>query len=226
MKVLELNNFTSHLDIRKIQTLWYGNRHFEAAKVMIFPYGGNAILVNNFAADLDQGQHDQLTDFNLSNHVEAISNGQFKIGQLHVALALKDMNTTLLENFAHVFLYDSNFQRFKLYSLLIDLFAKGMTVDLRQLQFNTEDGPVTLQAQINSPLTGAGQFRAFASVRKSEYPGYRQCSSGMVEKKSDRVLSNQTNRKSGIEGQSGKHRSGIYRSLVVASFADVLKADR
>ena len=153
VKVLELNNFTSHLDIRKIQTLWYGNRHFEAAKVMIFPYGGNAIIANNFAADLDQGQHDQLTDFNLSNHIQAISNGQFKIGELHVALTLKDMNTTLLENFAHVFLYDSDFQRFKLYSLLIDLFAKGMTVDLRQLQFNTEDGPVALQAQINSPLS-------------------------------------------------------------------------
>jgi hypothetical protein len=28
-----------------------------------------------------------------------------------------------------------------------------MTVDLKQLQFNTEDGPVSLQAQINSPLT-------------------------------------------------------------------------
>ena len=130
VKVLELNNFTSRLDIRKIQTLWYGNRHFEAAKVMIFPYGGNAITANNFAADLDQDQHDQLTDFKLSNHVQNISNGQFKIDELRVALALKDMNTILLENFAHVFLYDSNLQRFKLYSLLIDLFAKGMTVDL------------------------------------------------------------------------------------------------
>jgi uncharacterized protein YdgA (DUF945 family) len=155
VKVLELINFNSKLDIRKIASIWYGNRHFEAGKITIFPYGGNVITANNFAADLNQNQHDQLTDFYFSNQAEEISDAQFKIGRLQIALALKDMDNALLENFAQIFMYGSDFQRFKLYSLLIDLFAKGMTVDLKQFQFTTEDGQVGMQAQLSSPLANA-----------------------------------------------------------------------
>lgn len=155
VKVMELDHFTTDLDIHKIKTLWYGDRHFTAQKVMVFPYGGDVITVGDFAADLNQSQHGDLTDFNLTNRIGAIANGQFKVSGLQAALALKDMNTALLENFAHVFMYSSDFQRFKLYSLVVDLFAKGMVIDLSQFQFTTDDGPVDVEAQIMSPPADA-----------------------------------------------------------------------
>ncbi len=150
VKVMELDNLTTHLDIRKINALWYGTRHFAAQKISIFPYGGEVLTINNFAADLNQSQHGGLTKFDLTNHVDTITSGQFKIDQLQVALNLDNMNTPLLENFAQVFMYGSDFQRFKMYPILVDLFAKGMTANLSQLQFTTSDGPVAMQAQIAS----------------------------------------------------------------------------
>lgn len=155
VKVLELNHLTTLMDIRKIEALWYGNRHFEAEKIMVFPDSSEGLTAHNFIINLTQSQHQGLTDFKLVNRIDALSSSQFKISQVKLGLALQDMNTPLLENFAHVFMYGADFQRFKLYSLLVDLFTKGMTVDLNQLQFTTGDGPVTIQAQIASPKTDA-----------------------------------------------------------------------
>lgn len=153
VKVMEINHFSSKLDIRKIASLWYGGRHFEAAKIMIFPYGRDVITAHNFTADLNQNQHDQLTDFNLTNQIEAISDGQFKIGQFQLALILKDMNSASLENFTRAYIYSSDFQRLKLYTLLVELFEKGMTVDLKQFKFTAEEGTIGLHGQITIPLS-------------------------------------------------------------------------
>lgn len=155
VKVMELDNLVTRLDIHKVEALWFGARHFEAQKIMIFPYAGEALTIGNFSADLNQNQHDGLTDFNFTNRIDSINSGQFKIGQVQVGLTLKDMNTPLLENFAHNFMYGADFQRIKLYSLLVDLFTKGMTINLNQMQFTTDDGPVAVQAQITSPTTDA-----------------------------------------------------------------------
>lgn len=150
VKVMELDNFSTRLDIRKVNAMWYGDRHFESQKIMIFPYNGEALTADNYTADLNQNEHNGLTNFNLTNHIAAISSGQFKITQLQLALALQNMNTPLLESFAQTFMYGSDFQRFKLYTILVDLLAKGMTVNLSQFQFTTDDGPVNMQAQIDS----------------------------------------------------------------------------
>lgn len=153
VKVMELDNFSTRLDIRKINTLWYGDRHFEAQKLMIFPSGEQPLTAENFSADLNQNQHEGLTDFSYSNNIASISSGDFKVDQFQLALDLKNMNTPLLENFAQVFIYHSDFRLVKLYSILVDLFTKGMTVNLSKFQFVTNNGPVSLQAQITSPPT-------------------------------------------------------------------------
>ncbi|MBS0351763.1 MAG: DUF945 family protein, partial [Proteobacteria bacterium] len=150
VKVMELDHFTSHLDIHKINALWYGVRHFGAEKITIYPYGGETLTFSNLTADLNQEQHQGVTHFSLNNHIDSITNGQFKVGQIQVALKLDNMDNNLLENFAQTFMYGSDFQRFKLYPILVDMFAKGMTADLSQLQFNTDDGPVSMQMQIAS----------------------------------------------------------------------------
>ena len=167
VKVMELDNFVTRLDIRKTNMLWYGARHFEAQKIMIFPYGSNAITADNVAIDLNQDQQGDLTNFNLSNQIGSLTDGQFKIDQVQLALVLKNMNTALLESFAHVFMYGSDFQRFKLYSVLVDLFTKGMAVDLDRFQFNTSDGPVSIQAHLASPTTDsehAGLLHLFENL--------------------------------------------------------------
>ncbi len=154
VKVMELTDFGLTMNITKVQSVWYGERHFTAGKITVFPYGGADVLsADNFAVNLNQTQHDELTDFELTNQIEQISEGQFKIGQLQLAFSLKNMNTGLLQNFAENLLNNSDFQRLKLYSNLIDMFAKGMSLDLSKLQFNTESGPVMASAQINSPVT-------------------------------------------------------------------------
>jgi uncharacterized protein YdgA (DUF945 family) len=156
VKVMEVDGFTTTLDIRKIAALWYGDRHFSAEKVMIFSYGGDVITLNHLITDYRQNQHDHLTDFHFSNHIDAVTDGDLKVNQLEIAFALKNMNTSLLESFAHVLMYNANFQRLKLYSLLLDLLAKGMTVDLSQFHFMTEEGPVSIQAQLTLAAADAG----------------------------------------------------------------------
>ncbi len=158
VKVMELNNFTTRLDVHRLNSLWYGNRHFEAQKVMIYPSNGTVLTAENDVMDLNQYQQNGVTNFNLTNHVDAITGDQFKVTALQFGLELQNMNTGLLENFAQIFMYGSDFQRFKLYTILLDLFTKGMTVNLNQFQFNTEDGPVGVQAQIASaPIDPAHQ---------------------------------------------------------------------
>lgn len=154
VKVMELTDFGLRMNIIKEKNIWYGERHFTAGKITIFPYGNADVLTaNNFAVNLNQIQHNGLTDFELTNQIEQVNEGQFKLGQWQLSLSLKNMNTGLLQGFAQNLLNSADFQRLKLYSNLIDLFAQGMTLDLSKLQFNTEDGPVSLSGQINSPTT-------------------------------------------------------------------------
>ncbi len=155
VKVMELTDFGLNMDITKVKNIWYGARHFSAGKITIFPYGGGAdvLVADNFVANLTQTQHNELTDFEITNQIEQINEGQLTIGQLQLSLSLKNMNTDLLQVFAQNLMDTSDYQRLKLYSNLIDLFAKGMTLDLSQLQFNTEEGPVSVSARINSPST-------------------------------------------------------------------------
>jgi len=150
IKVMELNNFTTQLNISKIESLWYGQRHFAAQKLIILPYGGEALTLENIAFGLNQNQNGPLTDFNLINKTENISGGAYKISQLSINLILKDINSALLDKFAHVFIYGSDFQRLRLYSLLVDLLTKGMSINLSELKFNTDEGPVNIQAAISA----------------------------------------------------------------------------
>lgn len=164
VKVMEVHDFRTGLDIRKIKTLWMGTRHFEAEKVVFFPDVKSAVTVDNWSIDLNESQHNGLTDLNFANQIGLFAGNDLKISQVQIAFALKDMNTQLLEDIVHVFMYGGDFQRFKLYSLLADLFTKGMTIDLTQFRFTTDDGPVSLEAKISSPSVEEGATLSFVHL--------------------------------------------------------------
>lgn len=158
IKILEGQGLRIKMDIHVINNLWYGNRLFTARKIIIYPYTGTAFSADNWHAEMNQSQQNGLTNIKFVNYVDHILDKQLKIDQLKVILELSNMNSKVLENFVQVFMAGSDLQRLKLYPLLINLLSKGMSVDLRQLQFNTDEGLVSLQAQIFSPNTDDTEF--------------------------------------------------------------------
>ncbi len=152
VKVLEVNDLSTSLDIHKVGILWYGNRHINAKRVTIFPFESAAITLDNWDVSINQTQRDMLTDVVFVNHIDAIRGDQVKVSQFNVNLALTGMNTMALETLSKVSMKATELERIKLYPVLMELLGKGMIIDLNKFQFITDQGPVNLQAWISSPL--------------------------------------------------------------------------
>ncbi len=108
------------------------------------------LTLDHWNLKASQIEHTSMTDININNQIENIHIDNFFMNQFKMNLSLKNMSTDALVKFSKEGTHSALLHRFKLYALLMKLISKGMIVDLNQLEFSTNDGPVNAHAKISS----------------------------------------------------------------------------
>lgn len=147
-KKLQLNNvrlsFNNH---HQDNGLWYGVTSLIIPKGVFYADQGNATTLDSFSFTINQHpMNSSHTAIVLSSRAAQIANSNFNLKNLNVALNLNGLQTSALVNI------DKAMEQNKpVYGSILELLAGGLNVNLNPFTFNTNDGPVKLQAQFNFP---------------------------------------------------------------------------